>query len=1281
MRTVTTWVDKVHDKDKNEQPIHDMCFHPDGTMLVVAAGNRVLVYDAVDGSLIQPLKGHTGNVYCVAYSRDGKRFASGSQDKSVIIWATKGTKVEHGVCQIEGILRYTHKDAVQCIAYNPLSLMLVSCSLSDFGLWSPEQKNVTKYSVPSRVNSCTWTTDGLLFALGLMNGSVSIRNKQGEEKARIERPGGSSSPVWRVHFSPVKEDVYDVLAVADWGQTLSFYSVYSKDFKVAEIGKERQLRFDACTMQFFPLGQYILMGGSNRECTLFTKEGIRLETISAQESWVWCAAPRPDSNYVACGCNDGTIAYYQLVFSTVHGLHRERYAFRENMTDVIIEHLITEQKVRIKCRDMVKKIALYKTRLAVQLPERVIIYELYTGDSTDMHYRVKEKLNQKLECSLLVICANHLVLCQDRRLQCLNLSGEREREWVMDSMIRYIKVIGGPPDRECLLIGLKNGHVYKIFIDNAFPVSLLKVPSAIRCLDLSAYKEKLAVVDDNGTVLVYSVESKELMFQEPNASSLSFNTMCEDMLCYSGNGVLFIKAASYVPYQQKLPGFVVGFSGSKVFVLWNYSMRSIDVLQSAPMYQYIDKKLFSQAYAVACLGVSESDWETLGTEALNNLELEVAKKSYMRIKDVPWLYLIDSMEERKKKGDFNEQVFLGDILSYRGEFREAAECYQKGGKPSAALQMYTDLRMFDLAQEFAGDEDSSDRKTLLKKRAEWAKNINELRSAAEMYVNAGETLKAIEIMGENGWIDMLIETGRKLDKGESQAIELVAQHLRRLKQYALAAEMYKKMDDTESMISCYVEAEAWDEAFALGEQHPEFRQIIYVPYANWLAEHDKFLEAQKAFHKAGRLDLAFLILDQLTVNAVEESRFDDAAFYHWVLSLQCLEVAKEDAAQKDAMIKLFYEHQRKANIYYAYHTIHRYIEEPFTSYMPEALFNIARFLTHELTTLQPRGVSKFCTLYALAKQGKILEAFKLARYALDKIQQLKVPLRFQENVDLASVQLRGKAFTDKEELLPLCYRCSSVNPLINTRGSRCTNCNQPFVFSFVSFEILTLVEFQLEDGISDEDAMRMIELSDPDGSDDEESSSSSSSSEEDEDEEEKPAQLSISAAAAAALHPNASGAKQSASGAKQSASGTKKSASGIKKSASTAKKPKGWKEKKKGTTQTLTLNDPNAGGEADPFTERLLNFEQGGTDFIPVVVNAPALRAMSPVDVLVCKWPPPLRYQFFRNLMPDMPVSHCLSCNRLFHTDDYELQSLQKGYCPFLGRKRPDPHQALHAGF
>lgn len=39
---------------------------------------------------------------------------------------------------------------------------------------------------------------------------------------------------------------------------------------------------------------------------------------------------------------------------------QDRYAYRDTMTDVIVQHLITEQKVRIKCRDYVKKIAVYK---------------------------------------------------------------------------------------------------------------------------------------------------------------------------------------------------------------------------------------------------------------------------------------------------------------------------------------------------------------------------------------------------------------------------------------------------------------------------------------------------------------------------------------------------------------------------------------------------------------------------------------------------------------------------------------------------------------------------------------------------------------------------------------------------------------------------------------------------------------------------------------------------------------------------------------------------------
>ena len=38
-----------------------------------------------------------------------------------------------------------------------------------------------------------------------------------------------------------------------------------------------------------------------------------------------------------------------------------------------------------------------------------------------------------------------------------------------------------------------------------------------------------------------------------------------------------------------------------------------------------------------------------------------------------------------------------------------------------------------------------------------------------------------------------------------------------------------------------------------------------------------------------------------------------------------------------------------------------------------------------------------------------------------------------------------------QELLPMCYRCSTTNPLLNNQGNFCINCRQPFIHSFVSF--------------------------------------------------------------------------------------------------------------------------------------------------------------------------------------------------------------------------------------
>ena len=66
------------------------------------------------------------------------------------------------------------------------------------------------------------------------------------------------------------------------------------------------------------------------------------------------------------------------------------------------------------------------------------------------------------------------------------------------------------------------------------------------------------------------------------------------------------------------------------------------------MNQYIEKKMFHTAYNVACLGVTNNDWCHLANEALESLNLEVAKNAFTRVRELRYLEFIHQIEERKQ---------------------------------------------------------------------------------------------------------------------------------------------------------------------------------------------------------------------------------------------------------------------------------------------------------------------------------------------------------------------------------------------------------------------------------------------------------------------------------------------------------------------------------------------------------------------------------------------------------------------------------------------------------
>lgn len=1199
MRAVVAWSDRVPDRDGQSNTVWDMVFKPDGSQLIVAVGNRVLVYDAVDGDLLHSLKGHKDTVYCVDYSRDGKRFASGGADKTIIIWTSKA----------EGILKYSHNDTIQRLVYNPVTQQLASCTASDFGLWSPEQKSVQKHKVPAKILCASWTPDGQFLALGMLNGHVTVRDKHGVEKVAIVR----DAPVWCMAWNPSRDEAYDILALGCWDQTLSFYQLSG-----LQHGKDRRLDFDPCTLSYFSNGEYLVVGGSDKAATLMTKEGIKLTTIAEREDWVWCAKPRPKQNYVAVGCNSGTIAVYQLIFSTVHGLYQERYAYRDTMTDVIVQHLITEHRVRIKCKNYVKKIAVYRDRLAVQLPDVVIVYELAQEDPLDMHYRVRKRIHEKLECNLLVVTSLHVILCQERKLQLYDFDGVKEREWVLESVIRYIKVVGGPAGREGLLVGLKSGTVLKIFVDNPFPIHLIQQRTSIRCLDLSASRNKLAVVDEHATCLVYDLSSKELLFQEANANSVAWNTEMEDMLCFSGNGLLSIKTGEFPVHQQKMQGFVVGFNGSKVFCLHYVAMQTIDVPQSASLYRYIGIRDWDMAYRVACLGVTDSDWRVLAMAALKVMKLEVARRAFIRVRDMRYIDLINSIEQAKKQGTADDRLFLAEIMAYQGNYSEASKIEVRSGHPDKAIAMYRDLRMWDKAMTVAKAA-GIDVQHLMREQAKWAEEIGDYREAATLYLACGEHLKAATLTGERGWLKELMEVARSVEKTDTEVLSKCAQYCRQHGSHKFAKEIYIKMDDVQSLMELHIELHHWEEAFLLAKSHEgKFSSDVFLPYAEWLAINDRFEEAQEAYKQAGRPDLSRKILQQLTHNAVVEQRYQDAGYYYWLLAQENLKMVSElpEGAGEEALSEVdhqyrqrFHEYSFKAEMYYAYHFIYQYVDEPFTSMMPESLFNVARFLINSIVTEQPFRISRVYILYTLAKQGKSLGAFKLARFAFEKLWELKLPTAWTDQIDLAVMTIQSKPYSDKEDLLPACYRCSSSNPLVTSTpiGDVCIDCGHPFIRSFASFDCLPLVQFFPAEGISDEEAISLVALD--------------------------------------------SGRRSGGGGGKDPEDK--------------------WREHDHGgDIQTMTFGDEEdktaAPEDEDHFAALLNTMETTGEAGGLIVCDRMVLKSLPPTEVFVQKFGHKCeRARFFKNMIPDVPISLCAVCNKFFHQEDFEFSVLQKGHCPF----------------
>jgi WD40 repeat protein len=208
--TVKLW-DVVTGQELSALPAHrggarSVAFSPDGKILVSGGWDTTekLVSEDKDataklwevgtGKQLAALNGHTGKVYCVAFSPDGKTVASGGEDGVVKLWDAATGKERRS---LNG-----HSGVVRSVAFAPDGKMLASGSLDKtIKLWdvATGQELYTLKGHTHSVFSVAFRPDGKVLASGSWDKTIKLWDTGTGQELRTLK--GHTVAVWAVAFT------------------------------------------------------------------------------------------------------------------------------------------------------------------------------------------------------------------------------------------------------------------------------------------------------------------------------------------------------------------------------------------------------------------------------------------------------------------------------------------------------------------------------------------------------------------------------------------------------------------------------------------------------------------------------------------------------------------------------------------------------------------------------------------------------------------------------------------------------------------------------------------------------------------------------------------------------------------------------------------------------------------------------------------------------------------------------------------------------------------------
>jgi WD40 repeat protein len=328
---------------------------PDGSKIASGScDNTIKIWDGISGDLLKTITGHNNCVRSIDWSPDGSKVASASYDKTIKIWDTQSWNL---IMTITG-----HSNEVKGVNWSPNGSKIASCSSDKtIKIWNSSNGNLiaTLAGHGNYVQCVNWSPDGLKLASGSMDNTIKVWDAIAD--TLIYTIKGHTLYVEDVNWSPNGKKIVS----GSQDDNIKVWDAATGNLLV--MMSEQTMPVNS--VNWSPDGNRIASGSNDKTIKIFdAATGYHIKSLYGHTSNVVAINWNPDGTKIVSGSSDGNVKIWlkgeqQIIQQDVSDSVFSIVAPSLTISDIDVQQCLIGSTKDTIINTYLKNAGIYKTKI------------------------------------------------------------------------------------------------------------------------------------------------------------------------------------------------------------------------------------------------------------------------------------------------------------------------------------------------------------------------------------------------------------------------------------------------------------------------------------------------------------------------------------------------------------------------------------------------------------------------------------------------------------------------------------------------------------------------------------------------------------------------------------------------------------------------------------------------------------------------------------------------------------------------------------------------------